>query len=497
MTAAEKVRMAHELAALGVDVVEAGFTASSHDDAQAILRIAREVRGTRIATLARATESDIRVAAESLEGAEAPRIHVFIATSDIHLEHKLRVGRGECLERAAAAVALARTYVDDVEFSAEDATRSDVDFLCQVVQAAVEAGATTVNIPDTVGYAIPPEMAGLIRTLLDRVPGLRDRIVSVHCHDDLGLAVANTLAAVEAGARQVECTINGIGERAGNAALEEIVMALRVRHDSLGATTRIRTERLYRTSRLLSHLTGIQPQPNKAIVGRNAFAHEAGIHQHGMLRERSTYEIMTPELVGAPGSALVLGKHSGRHGLEARYRKMGYALTPEELDRVTRDFKALADRKKEILDEDLLALLHHGTMEDAPEVYRLAELDVRCGGEVSTARVVLESDGESDRQAVGTGDGPVDAAFAALATLTDANIVLQSLTIRSSTPGEDALGEVSIQARADGHTFTGRGASTDVVRASVHAYVHLLNKVEQARVLEARHLELTANAWAV
>lgn len=497
MTAAEKLRMAHELSELQVDILEAGFAASSPDEADAIRQIAREVHHPIVAALARATEGDIRTAASSVDVARRPRIHVFIATSDIHLAHKLRIGREECLERAAAAVSLARTLVDDVEFSAEDATRSDVDFLCRVVDAAVRAGAGTINVPDTVGYALPAEMAQLIRTLHERVPGLGERIVSVHCHDDLGLAVANSLAGVEAGARQVECTVNGIGERAGNAALEEIVMALRVRNNRFGAHTGVRAEKLYRASRLLSYLTGIHPQPNKAIVGRNAFAHEAGIHQHGMLSDRQTYEIMTPEMVGAPGSALVLGKHSGRHGLAARYRDMGYTLTAEELDRVCADFKVLADRKKEILDEDLLSILHHGAMEDVRAVHRLGSLEVWCGGEVSHARVTVDSDGASLVHAEGEGDGPIAAAFAALGSVVGFNFVLESLNIRAATPGEDAMGEVDIQARVDGQTFKGRGASTDVVLASAEAYLHVINKAEQARVLEARHLARSADAWAV
>ena len=497
MTASEKLRMAHELADLGVDVLEAGFAASSDDEVRAISRIAREVRGTRVAALARCSETDIIAAARSLEGAERARIHVFIATSDLHLAHKLRVDRDTCVERAVRAVTFARTFVDDVEFSAEDATRTDLDFLCRVVEAAVEAGATTINVPDTVGYAVPPEITHMVSTLFERVPALADRVVSAHCHDDLGLAVANSLAAVDAGARQVECTVNGIGERAGNAALEEVVMALRVRADVLGHETGVRSERLHRASRLLSYLTGIHPQPNKAIVGRNAFAHEAGIHQHGMLSERATYEIMTPEMVGARESTLVLGKHSGRHGLEARYRDLGYALTPEELDRVARDFKELADRKKDILDEDLISILHHGVMDDVPEVHRIESLAVKCGGAASEARMTVVSRGGAPRTAHGGGDGPIAASFAAAEALTDFTVVLEDLAIRSATPGRDAVGEVAIRARVDGQTFTGRGGATDVVLASARAYVHVLNKAEQARVLEARHLARTADAWAV
>jgi 2-isopropylmalate synthase len=357
MSASEKLRMAHALAELRVDVIEAGFAASTREEVEAIAMIGREVQGPVITALARATEGDIRDAARALEGADRPRIHVFIATSDVHLERKLRIGRAECVDRAARFVEAACSMVGDVEFSAEDATRSDLDFLAEVVGAAVSAGASTINLPDTVGYALPREVSHMVRTILQRVPSAAERTLSVHCHDDLGLAVANTLAGVEAGARQVECTINGIGERAGNASLEEIVMALRVRQEALGFETGVRHERLFATSHLLTSLTGVSPQPNKAIVGKNAFAHEAGIHQHGVLADPRTYEIMTPEMVGAPGSSLVLGKHSGKHGLEARYRALGYELTPERLERVARDFKKLADRKKEVRDEDLISIL--------------------------------------------------------------------------------------------------------------------------------------------
>ncbi len=496
MTAPEKLRLAHELAELGVDVLEAGFAASSPEDAESVRQISKDVSGPIITALARSTKGDIEAAARALEPAEKSRIHVFIATSDIHLSRKLGITRDQCLEQAGSAVETALQYVDDVEFSAEDAMRSDLEFLTEVVRAAVAAGAKTINIPDTVGYALPDEIQHTFRTLAERVPELARCVLSTHCHDDLGLAVANSLAAIEAGARQVECTINGIGERAGNAALEEIVMALQVRGESLGYETGIRHDRLYRTSRLLSYLTGIEPQPNKAIVGRNAFAHEAGIHQHGVINDRRTYEIMTPETVGAPGTELVLGKHSGKHGLDKRYQTLGYTLTPEQLKRVTKDFKQLADKKKTVLDEDLISILHHGVMEDVPEVYRLSGLDVHCGGEESTARVVVEGDGKS-REGEGSGDGPIAAAFAAMESVLDYRVVLERFTIRAATPGRDALGEVTIQARVDGHTFTGRGAHTDVVRASAEAYVHAVNKAAAARQLEASHIAATSDHWGV
>jgi 2-isopropylmalate synthase len=493
MTAPEKLRLAHELADLGVDVLEAGFAASSPEDAESVRSISKDVSGPIVTALARAVRPDIEAAAASLEPAERSRIHVFIATSDIHLKRKLGITREQCLDQAGEAVRLALTYCDDVEFSAEDATRSEVDFLTQVITTAVEAGATTINVPDTVGYALPDEIEYLFTTLLQRVPGLSERVLSAHCHDDLGLAVANSMAAIEAGARQVECTINGIGERAGNAALEEIVMALAVRRESLGLETGIHTERIYRTSRLLSYLTGVEPQPNKAIVGRNAFAHEAGIHQHGVINDRRTYEIMTPEMVGAPGTELVLGKHSGKHGLEARYKKLGYTLSPEELKRVTRDFKELADKKKTVLDEDLISILHHEVMEDVREVHKLVALDVHCGGEVSTATVVIESEGVR-RTSEGMGDGPIAAAFVALDASLDTHIVLERFSIRAATPGRDALGEVSIQALVDGHTFTGRGAHTDVVRASALAFLHAVNKAAAARALEGSTMATTTES---
>jgi 2-isopropylmalate synthase len=357
MNEGEKLRLAFQLARLGVDIIEAGFPVASRGDFLAAQAIARKVRTARIAALARALPEDISCAWEAIRGAERPRIHTFLATSDIHLAFKLKISREQCLEQTKKAVSFARTLCDDVEFSPEDATRSDVDFLCKVLQAAVDAGATTLNIPDTVGYATPSEFAALIATIRMRLKGAEDVVISVHCHNDLGLAVANTLAAVDAGARQVECTVNGIGERAGNAAMEELVMALRVRADRLPYRTHVDTTQIYPTSQLLSSLVGFAVQPNKAIVGRNAFAHEAGIHQHGVLSNPLCYEIMTPESVGVPANRLVLGKHSGRHALRLRYEELGEALSRTELDAVYERFTQLADRKKKIYDQDLLSLL--------------------------------------------------------------------------------------------------------------------------------------------
>jgi len=357
MTADEKLRLAHQLEALGVDVIEAGFPIASEGDFAAVKAIAREIRKPRIAALARARAEDIETAWEALHAAERTRLHIFLATSDIHLQCKLKITRDDCLRQIGTAIALARSFCDDVEFSPEDATRSDLDFLCRAVQEAVDAGANTINIADTVGYTVPDEFQMIVRTIRERTRGIEGVTISVHCHNDLGLAVANTLAALAAGARQVECTVNGIGERAGNAALEEIVMAMRVRPDRVSYETGIRAEEIYRTSQMLSEIIAFGPQPNKAVVGNNAFAHEAGIHQHGVLSNPLCYEIMTPESIGAPGNRIVLGKHSGRHALATRYSELGYTVAGPELDSAYRAFIAMADRKKRIYDQDLVALL--------------------------------------------------------------------------------------------------------------------------------------------
>jgi 2-isopropylmalate synthase len=497
MTPSEKLRLAHQLEALGVDVIEAGFPISSLDDFTAVRTIAREVRSTVITGLARATREDIDRAVAALEPANRARLHTFLATSPIHLKHKLRIGQEQCLEQAVEAVTYARTLVDEVEFSPEDALRTDLPFLCRVVEAVIAAGARIVNIPDTVGYAHPDQIRETIGTLFRTVKGIEDIVVSVHCHNDLGLAVANSLAAIEAGARQVECTVNGIGERAGNTALEEIVMALVVRHDAYPYETSINTREIHRTSQLLSFLTGIHPQPNKAIVGKNAFAHESGIHQDGVIKDPSTYEIMTPDLVGVPDSQLVLGKHSGRAALARRYRELGYELSTEDIDRTYKLFKLLADQKKAILDEDLISILHHGTMEDVPIRFKLQSLDVVCGTRQAEARVVI-ADGESESQvAIGFGDGPLAAAFSAVDSLIPMRMELEDLAIQANTPGRDAVGEVSLRVRVEGKTFTGRGASPDVVDGAVRAYLHALNKAAHAKELEAKALEQASYLWGV
>jgi 2-isopropylmalate synthase len=495
LTPEEKIRLARQLEALGVDIIEAGFPAASEGDYRSVREIAAEVRKPVIAALARCTDRDIDLAGEALHGAARSRIHVFISTSDLHMREKLRLSREEVVERAREAVRRARRYTDDVEFSAEDASRSDPDFLCQVVQAAIEEGATTINLPDTVGYAMPHEYAAMFRDVLARVPGADRVTLSAHCHDDLGLAVANSLAAVAAGARQVECTVNGIGERAGNAALEEIVMASQVRNGALGFGCNVESREIYRTSQLLSYLTGVFPQPNKAIVGRNAFAHEAGIHQHGMLQNGLTYEIIRPEMVGIPRSTLVLGKHSGRHGLERRYRDLGYDLSEAQITEVYREFIALADRKREILDEDLLALLHD-SFQDAPEEFLLTHLRVVCGSVSPTAEVRMTGSWTGERSARGTGDGPIAAAFTAISEITGRQLEVLSLQLRSLTPGRDSVGQVFLQVKVDGKSLSGHGASTDIVEASARALINALNKARHADRLESSSLN-SVYLWGV
>ena len=494
LTAEEKLRLARQLDSLGVDVIEAGFPAASDGDFRSVRDIAVDLRRPIVAALARCVERDIDLAGDSLRGAARPRLHVFISTSDLHLREKLRIDRDEAIEMARAGVRRARSFTDDVEFSAEDASRTDADFLCRIVEAAIAEGATTINLPDTVGYALPSEYAAMFCSVRERVPGADRVTFSAHCHDDLGMAVANSLAAIQAGAAQVECTINGIGERAGNAALEELVMAAVVR-PQLGFRTNVQTPELYRTSHLLSYLTGVFPQPNKAVVGRNAFAHEAGIHQHGMLRNGQTYEIMRPETVGIPKSTLVLGKHSGRHALEQRFRELGYELDAARLTDIYHQFTALADRKRAILDEDLLALLHD-SFHDAPEEYQLVRLEVVCGSVPATATVRLLGPWSGERSAQGSGDGPIAAAFTAISEILRRQVEVMSLQVRSVTPGRDSVGQVFLQARVDGKSLSGQGASTDIVEAGARALIHALNKSRHAERLEASALN-SSYMWGV
>ncbi len=479
MTPEQKVVMARALAELGVDVIESGFPASSEADRAATRQIARELRDTRVCVLSRCLAADIEACARVIEHAAKPRIHVFISTSPLHREHKLRMSRAEVLDSAARHVAIARRWCDDVEFSAEDGTRTEEDFLAEVVGAAIAAGATTINVPDTLGYTTPTEMRMLFERLIASVPGARDVVFSAHCHDDLGMAVANSLAAIEGGARQVECTINGIGERAGNCALEELVMALKVRNAWFECDTRIDTRRLLPTSRLLTRLTGMAVQRNKAIVGQNAFAHESGIHQHGMLRHRGTYEIMNPQDVGWSASQMVLGRHSGRAALGDRLRTLGHALDEAQLDAVFAAFKALAEKKREVFDADLEALAFNADASLA-RGHRLTRVHVSTGiadGSLPTASVeLLDPDGVRISEAA-VGDGPVHALFAALARATGIALDLESYSVSSVTTGDDAQGTARVVARADGVELTGTGTSTDILEASALAWLDVANRI--------------------
>ncbi len=477
MNQQEKLQLARQLENLGVDIIEAGFPASSEGDREAVSKIAREVKTVRVVGLARAGAEDIEAAWRAVEGAIVPGIHTFIATSDIHLEHKLRMTRDEVIDRAGQAVRLARSLSDWVEFSCEDATRSDPVFLCRVIQTAVNEGAGTINIPDTVGYSYPEEIAGLIRTVRDTVKGIENVVISVHCHNDLGLAVANSLAAIRAGARQVEATINGIGERAGNAALEEIAMILKTRPEIFGVHTGIVTQQIFHTSRLVTAITGITVQPNKAIVGANAFAHEAGIHQDGVIKEKSTYEIMDPESVGIAKSSLVLGKHSGRHALRERIKALGYQLTEEEINRTFERFKNLADRKKTIFDEDIEAIIAEEVLRIA-ETYKLLSVTIMSGTHVvPTATVSMEIEG-SEYHGAELGNGPVDAAYNTIMRLTGRNPKLLRFSISAITDGTDALGEATIRLEESGNIAMGKGAHEDILVASAKAMVNALNRLE-------------------
>ncbi len=476
----EKLELARQLARLGVDVIEAGFPVSSPGEFEGVRRIAAEVRGPVICALARAHPQDIEAAAEAVRPAERARVHTFIATSPIHMARKLRMSPEQVLEAARAAVVLARRLAPEVEFSAEDATRSEVDFLCRVFEAAIGAGATVINIPDTVGYALPDEYADLVRTLRERVPGMDRVTVSVHCHNDLGLATANTLAGLRAGARQVEGTINGIGERAGNAALEEVIMALHTRTDLLGLTTGVDTTQIYPTSRLLCALTGVEVQPNKAIVGANAFAHEAGIHQHGVLVDRRTYEIMTPASVGLPTNRLVLGKHSGRHAFEKVLQDAGIRLGPAELDRAFARFKEVCDRKKTVLTDEVIALVEE-QFAAAPRTWDLVRFEVSTGTGRPPQAAVVVARGRDQVERTAAGDGPVDALFEAIAAAVGLRPALVDYTVRAAAGGADAVGEAVVKVRWDADLVVGRASSTDILEASARAYLAAVNKIVHRR----------------
>ncbi|MBV9881150.1 MAG: 2-isopropylmalate synthase [Gemmatirosa sp.] len=498
MSLAEKLDVARQLTRMGVDIIEAGFPAASPGDADAVQAVAETIGaqggGPVICGLARANEQDITVCARAIAPAPRRRLHTFLATSDIHLRHKLRMSRDEVLQRVTDMVTLARTHVDDVEFSPEDATRSDPDFLCDVLAAAIAAGATTLNIPDTVGYSTPSEyeaLIGRICALAARTPGV---VISTHCHDDLGMAVANSLAGVRAGARQVEVTINGIGERAGNASLEEVVMALRTRADHFAVYTTVETREITRASRLVSACTGVYVAPNKAVVGANAFAHEAGIHQDGMLKHRATYEIMQPEAVGADGSSLVLGKHSGRHALRRRLEAMGHHLDDERFDEAFARFKELADRKKVVDARDLTALAN-AAHDHAPSGWALLQLQVTSGTHViPTATASMRAPDGSTRVASGHGSGPVDAACRAVNAVVGDVGELEGFVVRAVTEGIAAAGEVTVRVKdfLTGATHVGYGVHTDVVTASAEAYVDAVNRLFLARERDAEAQELRA-----
>ncbi len=489
MNIEEKLRVAKQLQRLNVDVIEAGFPIASEGDFEAVKRVAQTIKGPEIAGLCRASTKDIDRGWEALQYAgEKGRIHTFIATSDIHMKYKLKMSPKEVLAAAVKAVKRAKSYTPNVEFSCEDAVRTDLKFMAEVVGAVIDAGATTVNIPDTVGYTIPFEYFNIIKYLKENVANIDHAVISVHCHNDLGLSVANSIAAVQAGAGQVECTINGIGERAGNCSLEEFVMTLKTRSDILPFRTNVVTEQLTPASRLVTTVTGIVVQPNKAIVGTNAFAHEAGIHQHGVLMEKSTYEIMTPESVGLKANVLVLGKHSGRHAFKKRLDELGYELDDEMLNRAFERFKALADLKKEVFDEDLDAIVADEEVMRATEKYKLSHITVTCGSfAVATATVQMEIDGNPVRTAE-LGDGPVDATLKAIKKLTKTRAKLQQYNVGSITGGTDAQGEVTVRLAEGEKTVIGKGSSTDIIEASAKAYIHALNRLNFKKEKLTEHL---------
>lgn len=472
-----KIEIAKQLARLGVDVIEAGFPIASKGDFNAVHEVASIVAGPSICGLARAKKEDIDTCAKALRSAKRPRIHVFLATSKIHMQYKLKKAEEEILKQAEEFVRYARRLCDDIEFSPEDASRSEVDFLCQVVERVIKAGAKTVNIPDTVGYSIPLEFSSLIKNIKTKVPNSNKAILSVHCHNDLGLAVSNSLSAIQNGAEQIECTINGLGERAGNASLEEIVMAINTRKDLFDCITAIKTHELYKTSRLVSKLTGIVVQPNKAIVGQNAFSHESGIHQDGILKKRTTYEIMKPEDVGFGGTRLVLGKHSGKHAFKDRLKKLGVELSEVDLTKAFERFKDLADKKKEVFDEDLLAIIEDEII-SIPETYRITGFEYSSGKNVEPHAIIELTKGNTAKKESSSGDGPVDACYKAIEKITRLKFKLIDYSLKATTGGKDALGEVSVRVRpSSGTEVSGRGTSTDIIEASAKAYVNAVNKL--------------------
>ncbi len=477
----EKLEIARQLERLGVDIIEAGTPINSQSEFDAVKVIASEVRTPTICALARAVPADIDRAWEAVRGAEHPRIHVFLGASDIHLVYQLKKSREEILEMARSMVARAKNYLDDVEFSPMDASRAEPEYIYQILKAVIDAGATTVNIPDTVGYATPDEFGDLIEGIFKNVPNINRAVVSVHCHNDLGLAVANSLESLKRGARQVECTINGIGERAGNASLEEIVMAIKTRRDFFDLTTNINTTQIYKTSRLVSELTGFLVQPNKAVVGANAFSHESGIHQDGVIKMPITYEIMDPKTVGIPASHLVLGKLSGRHAFEERLAELGYSLSEADFNRAFQAFKELADKKKDVTDKDIESLIAE-EQRTVSETYHLDRVQVSCGDRgIPTAAVRLISPEGQVLADAALGTGPVDAVYKAINRIVGVPNVLTEFSVKSVTEGIDAIGEVLIRIESEGVTYTGRGADTDIFVASAKAYMNALNRLLAAK----------------
>jgi len=477
MNLAEKMEIAQALVDLGVDIIEAGFPIASPGDFESVREIAKNIKGSVICGLARSNAEDIDRAWEALQHAEAARIHVFLATSAIHREFKLKMDKAEIIERTIFGVRRAAGYCEDVEFSPEDASRTEPDFLCEVIEAAIKAGATTVNIPDTVGYATPAHMGKVIRTLIERVPNIDKAVVSMHCHDDLGLAVANSLSGIENGAGQIECTINGIGERAGNCSLEEVVMALRTRGDFYQADTRIKSQRLVPTSRLVASITGLAVPRNKAIVGRNAFAHEAGIHQDGMLKERTTYEIMQPADVGFTKTDLVLGKHSGRAALADRAKALGYNLSGDQLRTVFDAFKVLADKKKEVYDGDIAALIEQ-QIHDVADSWSLIGYQVAAGsGQTPSVSLTLKHGDREVTDTVASGDGPIDAMFLAIEKVTGVVTTCKDFRVQAVTVGKDAQAEVNVELERNGRVYRGRGVSTDSIEASGKAFLNAINRI--------------------
>jgi len=477
MTPEEKVQVAKQLEKLGVDIIEAGFPAASKGEIKAIQQISRVVKKSAICGLARMTKNDIDAVREALKYAKKKRIHVFLATSQIHRQFKLRKNKRELLAIAEKHIKYAKRFFDDIEFSPEDASRTEPDFLVDIVKTAIKAGATAVNIPDTVGYAVPHEFGKLIAYLVKKIPVLGKKVtLCVHCHNDLGLAVANSVEAIANGANQVECTINGIGERAGNAALEEIVMAINTRKDAIDAYTDIKLKEIMKTSRLISHITGMQVQPNKAIVGKNAFRHESGIHQDGILKKRQTYEIIDPKVIGLSGTQLVMGKHSGRHAFKERLKKLGFELSDEQAQKAFLRFKTLADKKKNVFDEDLEAIVEDEIIR-IPVTWQLTSMDIRMKTGNPVSATIKIKKGKKLHTATKTGDGPVDACYKAIEAITKKKITLVDYSIQSVTWGKDALGEVNVTVAVKGKEVSARGASTDIIEASVKAYINALNKI--------------------